>query len=128
MIQLSFYKYKIIWSLYNKKQMEHSEISFKRYWLLPNSRGKLNDLYEVEAKEFGAGEFGKVFRGRLRGQKEATWRAIKRIPKENAGVKSQFLNEIDIMGSLDHPNIAKLFETFEDDKYIYLVTELCEGG
>lgn len=32
------------------------------------------------------------------------------------------------MGALDHPNINKLFETFEDDKFIYLVSELCQGG
>eukprot|EP01068_Selenidium_serpulae_P013690 Selendium_serpulae@DN5992_c0_g1_i2.p1 len=32
------------------------------------------------------------------------------------------------MKSLDHPNIVKLFETFEDERYIYLVLELCKGG
>lgn len=32
------------------------------------------------------------------------------------------------MSSLDHPNIIKLYETFEDDKNIYLVMEVCEGG
>lgn len=64
----------------------------------------------------------------MRNQKEPTWRAIKRISKVGGAVSSQFLNEVDIMGGLDHPNIAKLFETFEDDKFVYLVTELCEGG
>jgi calcium-dependent protein kinase len=29
---------------------------------------------------------------------------------------------------LDHPNIIKLYETFEDDRNIYMVTELCSGG
>ena len=29
---------------------------------------------------------------------------------------------------LDHPNVLKLYEYFEDRKYIYLVTELCTGG
>jgi len=32
------------------------------------------------------------------------------------------------MRELDHPNIIKLFETFEDSKFVYLVMELCEGG
>ena len=32
------------------------------------------------------------------------------------------------MKRVDHPNIVKLFEVFEDDRYIYLVMELCEGG
>ena len=29
---------------------------------------------------------------------------------------------------LDHPNIIKLFETWETDRICFLVTELCEGG
>ena len=32
------------------------------------------------------------------------------------------------MRELDHPNVIKLFEFFEDDRYVYLVMELCEGG
>ena len=32
------------------------------------------------------------------------------------------------MKSMDHPNIIKLFETFEDRKHIYLAMELCTGG
>lgn len=29
---------------------------------------------------------------------------------------------------MDHPNIIKLFESFEDHRNIYLVMELCSGG
>jgi calcium-dependent protein kinase len=29
---------------------------------------------------------------------------------------------------LDHPNIVKYYETYDDVKYIYLVMELCAGG
>lgn len=36
--------------------------------------------------------------------------------------------EIDILKNLDHPNIVKLYETYEDRYNIYLVTELCTGG
>ena len=36
--------------------------------------------------------------------------------------------EIDILKNLDHPNILRLFEVFEDRRSIYLVTELCTGG
>ena len=37
-------------------------------------------------------------------------------------------NEIAILKTLDHPNIVKLFETFEDKKHMHLVLELCAGG
>lgn len=29
---------------------------------------------------------------------------------------------------MDHPNIIRLFEVFEDEKDLYLVMELCTGG
>ena len=32
------------------------------------------------------------------------------------------------MQQVDHPNIVKYFETYDDHKYIYLVMELCQGG
>jgi len=37
-------------------------------------------------------------------------------------------NEIIIMSQLDHPNIARLQEVYEDDDNIYLVQEVCVGG
>ena len=32
------------------------------------------------------------------------------------------------MEKLDHPNIIKLYEIFEDSKKYYLVMDLCNGG
>jgi calcium-dependent protein kinase len=29
---------------------------------------------------------------------------------------------------LDHPNVIKLYEVYEDDKCIHLVLEYCSGG
>lgn len=28
----------------------------------------------------------------------------------------------------DHPNIIKVYEFFQDEKFFYIVTELCLGG
>ena len=36
--------------------------------------------------------------------------------------------EIQILKQLDHPNIIKLIDIFEDEKYLFLVIELMEGG
>ena len=37
-------------------------------------------------------------------------------------------NEIQVLKDLDHPNIVKMFEFLEDEKRIYIVTEICKGG
>lgn len=57
-----------------------------------------------------------------------TVRAIKCIPKSKVKNMDRFTREIDIMRNLDHPNIIKLYETFEDARNVYLVMEVCTGG
>jgi len=37
-------------------------------------------------------------------------------------------NEINILKTMDHPNIVKLHEVFSHKKQIYLILELCDGG
>lgn len=39
-----------------------------------------------------------------------------------------FNHEISILKNLDHPNILKLYEVFDEPKRYCLVTELCKGG
>lgn len=55
-------------------------------------------------------------------------RAVKIIPKSKVKDRARFDSEIDVMKTLDHPNIIKLYETFEDSKCIYLVMDMCTGG
>lgn len=40
----------------------------------------------------------------------------------------KFTLEINVMAKMDHQNIIKLYEIFEDNRYIYLVMEECTGG
>ena len=40
----------------------------------------------------------------------------------------KFRNEINILSKVDHPNIIRLYEIFEDSRYISIIMELCEGG
>lgn len=32
------------------------------------------------------------------------------------------------MKALDHPNVIRVFEYYIDEQFIYIVTELCNGG
>lgn len=36
--------------------------------------------------------------------------------------------EINLMKKISHPNIAQLYETFEDETKVFMVLELCQGG
>lgn len=57
-------------------------------------------------------------------------RACKIIYKDatDAEDRKKLLNEVEIMKNIDHPNILRIFEVFEDDQFFYLITEMCTGG
>ena len=40
----------------------------------------------------------------------------------------EMINELDILIHLDHPNIVRVYESFESKRQIYIVMELCSGG
>ena len=81
-------------------------------------------IYE-ELQDIGFGTFGKVKKVRLKSNPEII-RAMKIIAKDRLikGFDDEKLsNEILILKNLDHPNIMKLYEFFDDDKYYYMITE-----
>lgn len=42
--------------------------------------------------------------------------------------ESKFFEELKLLKDIDHPNIVKVFEHYQDDKYHYLISEFCSGG
>ena len=50
-------------------------------------------------------------------------RAIKIVKKTKILNAEKFKTELENIKTLDHPNIIKLYEVFEDKKYVYLVME-----
>lgn len=76
----------------------------------------------------GNGGFGKVRLYRDREAKELKF-AIKTIKKDllNAHNIKSLIEEVKILRNLDHPNIVKYFETYEDDAYIHIVMEYIPG-
>jgi calcium-dependent protein kinase len=53
----------------------------------------------------------------------AAQRAVKVLKKSNMDEdeRRMLFNEINILKELDHPNIVKMFEFFEDEKRYYIV-------
>ena len=89
---------------------------------------QIRDEYKIWMDQLGKGAFGEV-RKALH-LESGVYRAIKIIYKEQTKLEEQkkILNEIDILKKLDHPNIVKIYEYFEDGKFIYIVMELVTGG
>jgi calcium-dependent protein kinase len=56
------------------------------------------------------------------------WYAIKSIRKSKVGKIEVLKREIEILREVHHPNIIRLIDIFEDQKYLHLITELCTGG
>lgn len=55
--------------------------------------------------------------------------AVKSIMKKKLKDELPHLKrELEILQTVDHPNIIKLYETYEDAKYVHLVMEYCTGG
>ena len=78
----------------------------------------------------GRGHFGTV-RSAYRRFEKAPHKlfAIKSISKKNLSINhlNDLIKEVDIISSLDHPNIIKFYETYNDNYYFHIVMELCRG-
>jgi len=56
-------------------------------------------------------------------------RAVKIVKKTNVKEDMQFVvTEVEVLLTLDHPNIAKLYEYFEQENEVLMVSELCTQG
>eukprot|EP00929_Paragymnodinium_shiwhaense_P082432 TRINITY_DN43429_c1_g4_i2.p1 TRINITY_DN43429_c1_g4~~TRINITY_DN43429_c1_g4_i2.p1 ORF type:complete len:581 (+),score=86.71 TRINITY_DN43429_c1_g4_i2:156-1898(+) len=97
--------------------------------LLPERVGaRIAERYSFRKDdELGSGGFGKVYiaHDKLFGDRRV---AVKQMPCKSAEQKKVFAQEVEMMKQLDHPNICKLFETYDAGNMLYLVLDLCEGS
>ena len=86
---------------------------------------KIEKYYQF-IKEIGYGTYGHVYR--VQSISTGNVYACKKFDKKYIKNKKRLKNEIDLLRATDHPNIIKLFETFEDKQHLYLIMEECSGG
>jgi calcium-dependent protein kinase len=89
---------------------------------------KLEEDYTIEkSKVVGSGYSGPVRPGvsRLTGKKVA----VKSFNKKMLTSKRlEFLrNEVSVYLLLDHPNVTRLLDVYEDEQFVHLVMEFCSG-
>ena len=84
--------------------------------------------YNLDDKELGTGAFSRVI---LATSNEGTKVAVKCISK-NGELKQEDIDslheEVAVLRSVDHPNIVKLYDFFDEKRYYYMAIELMEGG
>ena len=101
-------------------------------YFITKSFKNVYDVYEKISK-LGNGAYGTVYKVKRKNTgSKVIIRALKEISKEKMMVNEQnsieLKNEIEILKKIDHLNIMKIYEFFEDDTNIYLINEYCSGG
>ena len=86
------------------------------------------DKYYKKIKDLGSGSYGSVYQAKNLIMDNIV--AIKMIEKvqENMVDDLEIKNEVNILKSLSHPNIVKIYEFFDTVIYYYIVTEYCKKG
>ena len=102
-----------------------NNLVIKKEFFIKETDGLITQYYEV-IKKIGEGGSSKVYKVKEKSTGEI--RAMKEVNKSKLPNVKYFKTEIKILAMLDHPNILRLFEVFEDQKNFYLITELCTGG
>jgi len=98
----------------------------------PMSKVAMDEIkkhYNIDSSSIGKGAFGKVFKAQSLTDKSFTV-AIKMLSKSNMSAKDikELGSEVHILNQLDHPNIVKYYEVYEDKKSLYLVMEYWSGS
>lgn len=77
----------------------------------------------------GGGHFGTVRTGYKKQGDPNKLVAIKSISKKNINQKDldEMINEVECLSMMDHPNIIKFYETYNDEYYFHIVMSLCKG-
>ena len=106
--------------------MEHFPVSAQEF--VTEKHCQVNDNYEIK-EVLGEGSFGSV--RKVTHKRTHEDRAIKILLKKKLNKPEHMkdiLNEVSILRGLDHPNILKVYECYQDKFSYCIVTEMCTGG
>ena len=75
----------------------------------------------------GSGHYGVVFKAASLSDRSKEF-AIKKVNKELIKDPFELKREVSVLSKLHHRKIIKIFETYEDVNYFYIVMQYCKGG
>ena len=92
--------------------------------LIIYSRGLITNDY-ILGPSLGSGSVQSVREAiHIKSQIKRAVKCVKKIDND----ENKFLNEIEVMSKLSHPNLMQIIEIYDDSKNFYIVSELCSGG
>ncbi|KAF8213251.1 kinase-like domain-containing protein [Mycena galopus ATCC 62051] len=84
--------------------------------------------YLVTSQKLGSGSFATVHLALDASRPTRRQVACKTIRKKKGCDMRQVFKEISILNGLEHPNINRIYDTEEDDQFMFIFLQLCTGG
>eukprot|EP00933_Yihiella_yeosuensis_P071088 TRINITY_DN79288_c0_g1_i1.p1 TRINITY_DN79288_c0_g1~~TRINITY_DN79288_c0_g1_i1.p1 ORF type:complete len:585 (-),score=122.13 TRINITY_DN79288_c0_g1_i1:64-1764(-) len=105
-----------------------TKLPAKAHNFVRRNTARVEDIYEV-GKLLGEGSFGKVYEvtHKVSGEKRVCKKILKQRGREGMKLE-EIIQEIESMAQLDHPNVIKVYEYFEDRDSVAQIMEPCRGG
>jgi len=98
---------------------------------LAQNNEDIRDKYDLGAI-LGSGSFGQVREASLKSSPSAEVRAVKMIERDNEdgewSNQAIFVREVGLLQQINHENIIRYYDFYEDVHFLYVVMELCKGG
>mmetsp|Transcript_73149 Transcript_73149/g.122136 ORF Transcript_73149/g.122136 Transcript_73149/m.122136 type:complete len:554 (-) Transcript_73149:316-1977(-) len=97
--------------------------------LVQRNEHSVQDIYDVDdLAVLGRGACGSVCIVKKKSTNEVY--AMKTVPMDGMGgaTLDELRREIEVQKALDHPNIVRVFEYFEERHQMHIIMELCKGG
>lgn len=91
----------------------------------------IRDKYDL-GPILGSGSFGQVREATIKGAVGGEVRAVKMIERDNEdgewSNQAIFVREVGLLQCIQHENIIRYYDFYEDVHFLYVVMELCRGG
>ena len=114
----------------NSLIVKEDELSFNPGVFVKENAANFYQIYEVDNNSLGSGRNGDVRRCVHKSTSDV--RVVKIISKSDLPAQMietrAMFREVEILKTVDHPNLPRIFEFFEDEMNYYIVLEFCKGG